>query len=192
MSNYPSLKSEILELPEPERTNRKELYTPDEWRNCWELNAWPHQLEPTDPEWRVWTVIGPPKTGKTLAGRNWVIGRFLSRPGIYMCIVGDGEEVDFVNSLISRLHPTKYEQHSIDKPLAIKITIDSGHKIYIAPAASWPELSSQPVQYLWADDVVDAEDIINTSWGGIRRYVFTNPTRLAPGTEVSRAGDKRP
>jgi hypothetical protein len=67
-----SLRQRVEALPPEQRELAMSLYTEVEWRNRWDLNAWPHQIPPQDDEWRVWTIIGPPATGKTTAGIMWV------------------------------------------------------------------------------------------------------------------------
>ena len=72
-----SLRARIERLPQEEREERRSLFSDEEW-NGWDLNAFPWQLEPRDPNWRVWVINASRGMGKTYTGMRWALSVLLN------------------------------------------------------------------------------------------------------------------
>lgn len=186
-----TIRQQIEALPEPERTARKSLYTDAEWRALWELNAFPFQLPPKG-GWDSWTVIAPPRTGKTTAGLNWVHGLVTNNPDrhTYILIIVRLIEgrVRIAEALREKLfsspnHTWEYNLEMKDGTIRYRER-DMSLEIEILPEReeSWRGLDPD---YVWGDEVLDAEHI-RRSFPFTKQFCFTNPTKLDSDTIVTR------
>ncbi|UDL16348.1 terminase large subunit [Microbacterium phage Zooman] len=190
-----TLKQQIEALAEPQRSTRRAFYTDDEWENSWELNALPFQIEPQSDDWKIWTIIAPPKAGKTWAGEYWVKEKFFRDQKDVLCLFSSPQEVQ------------KEAQH-----FASLTENWSGFKTYFTPEDYIQILYNQfcdrtlvfasvdvlrrgalrgmKPEYLWADEIEDANEVVQ-NFPFTERFLFTQPTKLHPDTIISRAGDGR-
>lgn len=196
-----SLRQRVEALPPEQRELAMSLYTEVEWRNRWDLNAWPHQLPPQDDEWRIWTIIGPPATGKTTAGMMWVKSLLDSlhdiRPWreIFALLPTQAEQ-----ARISKLFVEEYDRDGRLNDLAkienlgvmIRITHQNSNRIHFGSHHDFNSLRGwgTPGAYIWADEAYDARDL-HDFMPFAHKYVFTGPVVLHSDTDrLSRVQDE--
>lgn len=190
-----SLKQQIEALGEPERSIRRAFYTDEEWENAWELHALPFQVEPPSDDWKIWTIIAPPKTGKSWAGEHWAWEKHFRDREDVLCIFSDLEQVKkhyhtfFQLADMWQHHdyhstPEDYMQILHDKTTGRSL-ICASEKVLRAG-----NLRGMRPKYIWADEVENAEEVVQ-NFPLTERFLFTQPTKLHPDTIISRAGDGR-
>lgn len=185
---YPTLKQRILAMPPGEAEALRAFYSDYDWENSIEVNGFPHQIPP-EGDWRSWTVIGPPGTGKSFAGMHWIIS------------------VSDVSTTIAIVTRTRHEGHEVWQAL-VKTIRDLGRlgeyqiesdrithvpnnlRLFFFDEKNLQGARGLKVHYVWADNVTDAT-IIRREFPTAHRFLFTGPVKLDPETIVSRAGDKR-
>lgn len=193
-----SLKQEILSLPPEEREARRAFYSDEEW-DSWELNAYPFQLEPLSDDWTVWTIIAPRRTGKTTAGEHWALEKHQREKANVLCIFRDRKAIEptlerFIEALEASATDRYVKRSTPADYLQVLYNSDQGTSLICASEQMVRGDSLRGLNrfdYVWADEVMDADVIRARIPPPTKKFLFTQPTRLSPDTIISRAGDPR-
>jgi hypothetical protein len=192
-----TLRQQIEALPEPERSARRAFYDDDEWNYSWELNAYPFQIEPASSDWKYWTIVAPPNSGKSYAGEYWAWNKFFNLANVLCIFSGGGYEMDlsfkrFMNT--AELWSGHFDYDRIDGVERAVSIRDRSSKRSLRGMSEDAFLRGAArgmmFDYVWADEVFDAAEIAK-EYPMAEKYLFTQPTKLHPDTIVSRAGDGR-
>ncbi|URP22152.1 terminase large subunit [Microbacterium phage Big4] len=190
-----TLKQQIEALGEPQRSIKRGFYTDDEWENSWELNALPFQIEPQSDDWKIWTIIAPPKAGKTWAGEHWSWEKFLREKSDVLCLFSTPGEVqrEFKRFVALSEEWTIFRAHSTPEDYMQILQNQASNRTLICASMNVLRqgvLRGMKPEYVWADEVEDAIEIVQ-NFPFTERFLFTQPTKLHPDTIISRAGDGR-
>lgn len=192
---FKTLKQRIEELPEPDRTSRRGLYTDWEWEHLWELHAFPHQLPPRDDAWDSWTIVGSPGTGTTTAGRFWAIDKlFNSERKTILAVFHHPEHLNDVARLcrdeILNIGLQDGVTFSSNGQFGTITNADTKSTLIFIPANKMITGRQYTPDYLWADEISDAQEVMMT-FPNAKKFVFTRPAKLPNSTRLSRAGEPR-
>lgn len=182
-------KAQIEALPERERAARRLFYTDTEWDSLWELQALPYQLPPAG-GWDSWTVIAPPRLGKTRAGFEWMLERHKQAE------TGEHNIILIAHkSCVSDVALVFYERLKDIDPDGVETSVEppnwyrfrkSNHAITdIYPAQALSSLRGYNPRHVWADEVFDAQ-AIRDAFPLAKKFCFTGPTRLDQETIVTK------
>lgn len=192
-----TLRQKIEALPEPERSARRAFYTDDEWEFGWDLNAYPFQIEPATDDWKIWTIIAGPGTGKSYAGEHWAWEKFFDKRANVLCLFQSRESVDdhFATFFQRGEMWSGHFEHSLRDEVYTQrhlrdVTTRNMMTCAVNNARHDPSQEGVIYDYIWADEVLDAEQVVDT-YPRAAKFLFTQPTRLHPDTLLSRAGDGR-
>lgn len=195
--SYTSVKTRVDALPEPERSARRSLYTDHEWATLWELNAWPHQLAPQGDDWEAWTVIGPPGTGKTVAGYMWLREKFYQTDKVLnlIGILRHPKEIQRLGALYqAEIEQRGFQDYFTYSSTFTRVRIEEKNPLTYPTRlhlVSESEVESGMIRglkydYVWADQVADA-NMIQYHMPAAKQFVFTDPARLVEATLLSQA-----
>ncbi len=182
-------KAQIEALPERERAARRLFYTDDEWESLWELQALPYQLPPAG-EWDSWTVIAPPRLGKTRAGFEWMLERHLNADtGEHniILIAHQSYVSDIALVFYERLQDldSRGTSASMEPPNRYRFRKDNGAITGIYPYQTIESLRGFNPRHVWADEVFDAQ-AVRDMFPLTEKFCFTGPTRLDQATIVTK------
>lgn len=187
-----TLKQEILELPPKERDARRAFYSDDEWENSWELNAFPFQIEPVFEDWTVWTILAPPRQGKTFAGEHWAWEKHMEQGSNVLCIFRDRIAIEPSRDNFMRMasHPISERKTSYGKILS---SLHTDSTLICTSEATVRDggIRGLNIHYVWADEIRDATPIVRELSPTVKKFLFTQPLKLCKDTVISRAGDSR-
>lgn len=195
---YSSVRSRVEALSEPERSARLRLYSEEDWDIKWELNAWPHQLAPSGDDWKAWTVIGPPGSGKTIAGYMWARSKFYDVESSYdiLAIFRHPKDVERIGRMFYR----ELGDRGIEKDFDLSTTytrirfeernpLSRPTRLHLVAESEVTEgtyLRGREYDYIWADEIEDARMLMYQQ-PTTKQFAFTGPTRLPDDTLLSRA-----
>lgn len=189
---FETLRQRIEALPEPEYLARRAMYSDQEWERSWALQAYPHQLPPLGDDWRAWTVIGGPGTGKTVAGMRWVEAKLENNHPCRILIVTPSGHM---NNLETRVRDDLHHRRGTEWELLFtsgEIRVQWGTRIvrFVSEENAHRDLQGGFFDYIWGDEIFDAQEIINRA-PRTQQFCFTEPTKLPTETMLSRAGGPR-
>lgn len=189
---FQTLKQRIEALPEPERAARRALYSDSDWEGLWELNAYPHQIPPMDNDWKSWTVIGPPNSGKTWAGMAWVMEKFVTgtNPTTILALFHHQHAPGAAARFIHGQTVVKDAALTNLQSSPVLYSPVMGNKIIFDIQSNSQRHVASNIDYVWADEIASAPDIMAV-FPFVKQFVFTNPAKLPANTRISRAGEPR-
>jgi phage terminase large subunit-like protein len=171
-----SLRQIIEALPEDEYAVRRALFTDEEW-DSWELNAYPWQLPPQDPEWQTWVTKGPRAIGHTRTGIEWVSSLISGgEPAKVLGVLPNHSFLQFIRSeLMHRFRDDSRIQLSIISGASGVINTQTGARLWMF-AENLPPAGAQAFLFThaWADEVKNPMLVASIA-PHARKYLFTNP-----------------
>ncbi|QIG57813.1 terminase, helicase domain [Microbacterium phage PauloDiaboli] len=199
-AGYSSLRSRIESLPEPERSARRKLFTTQEWHS-WKLKAYDHQLPPQGDDWKIWTMIGPPRSGATRTGFEWALDKLVYHPGPRVRVLGLMHHHKDVEYLDNRMWDELYRlwggsrfRHQASGHAGMHAYFEDKGQPYNevhfmserAVGDHGTYARDNKFDFVWADGIRDSEEVVR-SYPNAHQFIFTNPDRLHPETLYSRA-----
>ncbi len=191
-----SVREEIEALPEPKRSRMRAFYDDDEWKYSWELNGRPFQIEPQSDDWRVWTIIAPPKSGKSYAGEHWVIQKFVhDHEGSGLCLFAHPQSVHMSYKpafMAADMWQGYFEYRNEGDVFYEMKDVTSGKTLTFADYAQFERghFKGTAYDFIWGDELLDPTKVI-TENPQTKKFLFTHPTKVPEGSTISRAGDPR-
>lgn len=187
---YPTLKTQILSLPEPERSARRRLFSDWEWENSWELNAYPHQLPPLSDDWKYWTILGSPRTGLSTAGLRWFEHLVMNHSNVTAVALFEGRHIaDFHLTEFLMILPGHVKDACTIRSFDGLLRIGDSSFTFRPFLRNDPKLYPSQYTHVWADQILDSEEV--SSRFHAAQTLFTQPTKLHPDTHLSIAGKPR-
>ncbi|UDL15869.1 terminase, ATPase domain [Microbacterium phage Pumpernickel] len=191
-----SLRQRIERLPEDEYHERRALFSDEEW-NSWTLTAQPWQLEPQDPNWRVWILEGGKAIGKTHAALRWALDLLLDESAktktiaLFPTISSSDHAFDGLMNIIDYGYhaPRLIVEHDNVSGVKGIRNATTGSVLVFGRSFDIDIWRGSDATHIWADEIFNMPKDWFTSVPTATKFVFTGGKPHRPvGCHVSRPG----